>query len=70
MTFPVFPCLETCPLMSGVFNLLSSRANYIFHIILRAAVIADYRIIMNMLNIIHHRGMGGSPGDVGEGTDG
>ena len=29
---------------------------------LRAAVIADYKLIMD----IHYKGMGGSPGDVGE----
>ena len=34
-----------------------------FHIILRAAVIADYKIIMDILNITGH---GVSPGDVGE----
>ena len=40
------------PLRTGVFNLLSSRANLHLHIILRAAVIADYKIIMDILNII------------------
>ena len=48
--------------IAGVFNLLSSRAN----LDLRAAVIADYKIIMDILNII----MGGSPGDVGEAMEG
>ena len=39
--------------MAGVFNLLSSRANiHVFHIILRAVVIAEYNFIMDILNII------------------
>ena len=37
---------------AGAFNLLSSRANLHLHIILRAAVIADYKIMMDILNII------------------
>ena len=37
---------------AGFFNLLSSRANLYFHIILRATVIADYKINMDILNII------------------
>ena len=43
-----------CYPTTGVFNLLSSRANLhlSYSLILRAAVIADYRIIMDIVNII------------------
>ena len=37
---------------AGVSNLLSSRANLHLSQVLRAAVIADYKIIMDILNII------------------
>ena len=41
-----------CALRQGSSTFWVRGPIYIFHIILRAAVIADYRIIMNILNII------------------
>ena len=53
---------EMCLSITGVFNLLSSRANLHLSYNLRAAVIADYKIVMDIrvFNII----VGGLPGDV------
>ena len=53
------------PLMAGFFNLLSSRAN--LHLSYNPAGRSHCRL-KNHHGYIkhHHRGMGGSPGDVGE----
>ena len=57
------------PSTSGVFNLLSSRAN--LHLSYNPAGLSHCRL-QNHHGYIkhHHRGMGGSPGDVGEATEG
>ena len=54
---------------TGVFNLLSSRAN--LHLSYNPAGRSHCRIKNHHRYIKHHhRGMGGSPGDVGEATEG
>ena len=53
----------------GVFNLLSSRAN--LHLSYNPAGRSHCRLQNHHGYIKHHRrGMGGSPGDVGEATEG
>ena len=58
-------CLLFGCAITGVFNLLSSRAN--LHLSCNPAGRSHYRL-QNHRGYIkhHHKGMGGSPGDVGE----
>ena len=50
--------------IAGVFNLLSSRAN--LHLSYNPAGRSHCSVQYHHGHIKHHRGMGGSPGDVGE----
>ena len=63
-----FRCfLHPTPVLSskqGVFNLLSSRAN--FHVSHNPAGRSHSRLQNHHEHKHHHRGVGGSPGDVGE----
>ena len=58
-------CIVCASITAGVFNLLSSRAN--LHLSYNPAGRSHCRL-QNHHGYInhHHRGMGGSPGDVGE----
>ena len=56
------------PYRAGVFNLLSSRAN--LHLSYNPAGRSHCRLVNHHERIKdYHRGMGGSPGDVGEATE-